>query len=77
MNKDVVELLLELKEDIGAVASDINLLKDKMDEHSKKTRETSAKVESLERDSYKLKGAIALILVLGTLIGAIKAIASL
>ena len=74
MNKDVVELLLELKEDISSVASDINLLKDKLDDHSKKSKETALKVEALERDSYKLKGAIALILVLSTLIGLYKAL---
>ena len=77
MNKDVVELLLELKEDVGAVASDINLLKDKLDAHSKKSKETADKVEALERDAYKLKGALALILVLSTLIGLVRAIQSI
>ena len=76
MTKDVVELLLELKEDVSSVASDIHILRDKLDEHSRKSRETAMKVEELEKDSYKLKGAIALILVLSTLIGLYKALQS-
>ena len=76
MTKDVVELLLELKEDVSSVASDVRLLKEKLDEHSRKSRETAMKVEELEKDSYKLKGAIALILVLSTLIGLYKALQS-
>lgn len=77
MTKDVVELLLELKNDINAVANNINLLKDKLDEHSRKSKETSLKVEALEKDAYKLKGAIALILVLSTLIGLYKALVTI
>jgi|JI8StandDraft_1071087.scaffolds.fasta_scaffold1001301_2 peptidoglycan hydrolase CwlO-like protein len=76
MTKDVVELLLELKEDVSSVASDVRILKEKLDEHSRKSRETAMKVEELEKDSYKLKGAIALILVLSTLIGLYKALQS-
>lgn len=77
MNKDVVELLLELKDDVGAVASDINILKDKLDMHSKKSKETADKVELLEKDAYKFKGAIALVLVLSTLLGLFKILNSL
>ncbi len=76
MTKDVVELLLELKEDVSSVASDVRILKEKLDEHSRKSRETAMKVEELEKDSYKLKGAIALILVLSTLIALYKALQS-
>lgn len=77
MTKDVVELLLELKEDVSSVASDVRILKEKLDEHSRKSRETAMKVEELEKDSYKLKGAIALILVLSTLIGLYKALVAI
>ncbi len=76
MNKDVVELLLELKDDVSQVASDINLLKDKLDAHSRQSKGMADKVESLERDSYKLKGALALIFVLGTILGLFKALNS-
>lgn len=77
MTKDVVELLLELKEDVSSVASDVRLLKEKLDEHARKSRETAMKVEELEKDSYKLKGAIALILVLSTLLGLYKALVAI
>lgn len=62
MNKDLVELLLELKDDIGAISSDLNRLNDKLDVHSETSKKTAEKVAELEKDSWRLKGAIGAIL---------------
>lgn len=72
MDKEIVNYLIEIKEELGQIRADIAVVQDKMEIHSINSKNTAEKVAQLEKDAWKAKGAIAFIAFLGTLIGLYK-----
>jgi len=72
MDVSLVELILELKEDIGNVASDLNRLNDKLDVHAGRSKATAEKVDQLEKDAARLKGALAAFMAIGTVVAVLR-----
>ena len=68
MSVDIVSLLLDIKQDLGVLTSETSALKDKLELHSQQSKATAEKVSALEKDVWKAKGAIAVVLVLGTVV---------
>jgi peptidoglycan hydrolase CwlO-like protein len=68
----VIEILLEIKGGLGEMSAKIESLEEKLETHSAQSKNTAEKVTQLEKDVWKAKGAIALVLTLGTLVGAFK-----
>ena len=66
MSVDIISLLLDIKQDLGVLTSETSALKDKLELHSQQSKATAEKVSALEKDAWKAKGAIAVVLVLGT-----------
>jgi hypothetical protein len=65
MDNNVVNILLEIQKDLSAVGSDVKSLKENLSTHSELSKKTAERVGQLEKDAWKLKGAIALAVILG------------
>lgn len=76
----IFELLINIHKEIGIVQSDIAKIEADLREHMRRTaiaesrieateRALSKKIEGLQRGHYMVQGALALIAIIGTLVG--------
>lgn len=72
MNETAIyQILLELKEDVGAIKATTESTKDTLTAHIEKTEEIEANVKALELAQARLRGAAKAYSVMGGAIGAV------
>lgn len=73
-NKHILETLLSIKDDLSLLSSELSVVKSRIEQHMKVEDDLQEKVAGLERQTNMAHGGLALLALIGTIAGIIKAL---